>query len=155
VELSTSGTGVVRSFNRRSRARTDYAESALYRVRGCQPGAIGADDISWAAAIGDSFTLELLREAALSLALLLKNVFTSHPAITVVLVGGFALGVGGPLLACVRQALVEIGVPFVRGSDLPGYVETRVLLGRIPGDDTKLVGSRLFLQQVEAVLLDT
>jgi predicted NBD/HSP70 family sugar kinase len=155
VELSTSGTGVARIFNRRSRARTDYAESTLFRVRGCQPGAIGADDISWAASVGDSFTLAILRESALSLALLLKNVFTSHPAITVVLVGGFALGVGGPLLTCVRQALVEIGVPFVRESDLPVYVETRVLLGRIPGDDTNLVGSRLFLRQVEsAALLD-
>ena len=51
---------------------------------------------------------------------------------TMVLVGGFALGVGAPLLLCVRETLVEIGLPFVRKSDLPGYVESRVLLGRIP-----------------------
>lgn len=149
VELSTSGTGVVRNFNRRSRERADYAESALARVRGCPPGEIASDDIAWGAASGDPFTMALLREAALALALLLKNVFTSHPAITVVLVGGFALGVGSPLLACARQALIAIALPFIRRSDLAAYVESRLLLGRIPGDDTNLVGSRLFLRQVE------
>jgi glucokinase len=149
VELSTSGTGVVRNFNRRSRDTEAYAGSVLQRIRGRAPGAIGAEDISWAAARGDGFTLGLLRESALILALLLKNVFTSHPGITVVLVGGFALGVGRPLLTCVREALVEIGLPFIRGSELSGYVQSRVLLGNIPGDDTNLVGARLFLSQAE------
>ena len=86
VELQTSGTGVVRNFNRRSLDSETYAESALCRVRGRAPGSIDAGDIAWAAARGDRFTLALLREAALALALLLKNVFTSHPAMTVVLV---------------------------------------------------------------------
>ncbi len=149
VELSTSGTGVVRNFNRRAQADGAYAASALCRVKGRPPGAIGADDIAWAAAEGDPFTVALLREAALVLALLLKNVFTSHPAMTVVLVGGFALGVGSPLVTLVRGALVDIGLPFIRQSDLPGYVESRVLLGGIPGDDTNLVGARLFLRQAE------
>jgi predicted NBD/HSP70 family sugar kinase len=149
VELQTSGTGVVKNFNRRSQDSETYAESALFRVRGRAPGSISAEDIAWAAARGDRFTLVLLREAALALALLLKNVFTSHPAMTVVLVGGFALGVGEPLLTCVREALIEIGLPFVRESELAGYVESRLLLGRIPGDDTNLVGARLFLAQAE------
>jgi len=149
VELQTSGTGVVRNFNRHSLNFDAYSESALYRVRGKAPGFIDAEDIAWAAAHGDPFTLTLLREVALTLALLLRNLFTSHPAMTVVLVGGFALGVGAPLLLYVRETLVEIGLPFVRKSDLPGYVETRVLLGRIPADDTNLIGARLFLQQVE------
>ena len=91
----------------------------------------------------------LIRESAVALALLLKNVFTSHPAMTVVLVGGFALGVGNPLVVCVRRGLIEIGLPFIRPSDLIDYVETRVLLGHIPGDDTNLVGARLFLRQAE------
>jgi hypothetical protein len=94
----------------------------------------------------------LIREAALSLALLLKNVFTSHPAMTVVLVGGFALGVGSPLVTSVREALLDIGLPFIKRSDLAGYIESRVLLGRIPGDDTNLVGARLFLRQAEEQL---
>ena len=149
VELSTSGTGVVRLFNRRSREDDAYAGSALRRVRGRAPGSIDAEDISWAAATGDGFTLGLLRQSAIILALLLKNVFTSHPGITVVLVGGFALGVGLPLLACVREALVGIGLPFIRASELSGYVHSRVLLGKIPGDDTNLVGARLFLSQAE------
>jgi len=68
---------------------------------------------------------------------------------TVVLVGGFALGVGVPLLAAVRQALIEIGLPFIPMSELPRYVESRLLLGRIPGDDTNLIGARLFLSQAE------
>jgi predicted NBD/HSP70 family sugar kinase len=149
VELSTSGTGVVRKFNRRSQDAVLYAESALSRMRGRAPGSISAEDIAWAAARADSFTLTLLRDAALALALLLKNVFTSHPGMTVVLVGGFALGVGTPLLSSVRDALIEIGLPFIRRSELSNYVESRVLLGRIPGDDTNLVGARLFLSQAE------
>ena len=149
VELSTSGTGVVRNFNRRSQNSSDYAKSALCRIRGRSPGTIGADDIAWAAANRDPFTLTLIREAAFSLALLLKNVFTSHPAMTVVLVGGFALGVGSPLVTSVREALVDIGLPFIRKADLAEYVESRVLLGRIAGDDTNLVGARLFLRQAE------
>ena len=149
VELSTSGTGVVRNFNRRSQDFGAYAESALYRVRGRAPGSIRAEDIAWAAARGDGFTLALLRDAARALSLLLKNVFTSHPAMTVVLVGGFALGVGIPLLTSVREALIEIGIPFIKRSELAEYVESRLLLGRIPADDTNLVGARLFLSQAE------
>jgi predicted NBD/HSP70 family sugar kinase len=149
VELSTSGTGVVRAFNRRSRDTDTYAESTLYVVRGRAPGSISAEDIAWAAARGDRFTLALLREAALVLALLLKNVFTSHPAMTVVLVGGFALGVGVPLLTSAREALIEMGLPFIRKSELTEYVESRLLLGKIPADDTNLIGARLFLSQAE------
>jgi glucokinase len=149
VELSTSGTGVVRIFNRRSRETDGYAESDLFLVRGKEPGAIDAGDIAWAAARGDWFTLALLRETARVLALLLKNIFTSHPAMTVVLVGGFALGVGTPLLSLARQALIEIGLPFIKKSDLAEYVSSRLLLGRIPADDTNLIGARLFLSQAE------
>jgi predicted NBD/HSP70 family sugar kinase len=149
VELQTSGTGVVRNFNRRAGDCAAYSESALCQTRGKAPGLIDAEDIAWAAAQGDPFTLGLLRESALMLALLLKNLFTSHPAMTVVLVGGFALGVGAPLLQAVRERLVEIGLPFIRKSDLGAYIESRVLLGRIPADDTNLVGARLFLQQLE------
>jgi predicted NBD/HSP70 family sugar kinase len=149
VELQTSGTGVVRNFNRRSRDCAAYAGSILSREKGRAPGSISAEDIAWAAGRGDGFTLTLLGESASALALLLKNVFTSHPAMTVVLVGGFALGVGMPLLTRTREALIEIGVPFIRKSELAGYVETRVLLGGIPADDTNLVGARLFLRQVE------
>ena len=58
VELSTSGTGVVRNFNRRSRDAEAYAGSALQAARGRAPGSIGAEDIAWAAARGDPFTLE-------------------------------------------------------------------------------------------------
>jgi glucokinase len=150
VELQTSGTGVVRNFNRRSLADSSYAGSILSAERGIAPGSITAEDIAWAATRGgDRFTTTLLREAALALALLLKNVFTSHPGMTVVLVGGFALGVGAPLAALVRESLSEIGLPFIRKSDLSAYVDSRVLLGRIPGDDTNLVGARLFLLQEE------
>ena len=150
VELSTSGTGVVKNFNRRSGDDPRYAQSVLFRERRRAPGSIGAEDIAWAAARGDPFTLALLGEAARALALLLKNVFTSHPAMTVVLVGGFALGVGTPLLAAVREGLMETGLPFIRRADLAGYVESRVLLGRIPSEDTNLVGARRFLSQAEA-----
>jgi predicted NBD/HSP70 family sugar kinase len=149
VELSTSGTGVARAFNRRSQDTDTYAESALSLVRGRAPGSISAEDIAWAAARGDRFTLALLREAARVLALLLKNVFTSHPAMTVVLVGGFALGVGVPLLTSAREALIEIGLPFIRKSKLTEYVESRLLLGKIPADDTNLIGARRFLSQAE------
>lgn len=150
VELQTSGTGVVRSFNRRSLADGAYARSILSVERGIAPGSITAVDVAWAAARGDDpFTSSLLREAALALALLLKNIFASHPGMTVVLVGGFALGVGAPLVDLVRESLRKIGIPFVKGSDLADYVDSRVLLGRIPGDDTNLVGARLFLAQEE------
>ncbi len=150
VELQTSGTGVVRNFNRHSLTDSSYAGSILSVERGIAPGSITAEDIAWAAAKGDDpFTVSLLRAAALALALLLKNVFTSHPGMTVVLVGGFALGVGAPLVALVRESLKEIGLPFIKESDLSDYVDSRILLGRIPGDDTNLVGARLFLLQGE------
>jgi predicted NBD/HSP70 family sugar kinase len=149
VELQTSGTGVVRSFNRRSLEGNEYRSSALFGERRRAAGSIRAEDIAWGASRGDPFTLALLAEAALPLALLLKNVFTSHPDMTVVLVGGFALGVGAPLLELVRQALVRIRLPFIRPSQLEAYVESRVLAGRVPAEDTNLVGARLFLSQAE------
>ena len=68
---------MVRNFNRHSLDFDAYSESALHQVRGKAPGFLDAEDIAWAAAHGDPFSLALLREAALTLALLLKNVFTS------------------------------------------------------------------------------
>ncbi|MCX7038238.1 MAG: ROK family protein [Spirochaetes bacterium] len=150
VELQTSGTGVVHHFNRHSLADGSYARSILRVERGIAPGSITAQEIAWAAARGgDQFTLSLLREAALALALLLKNLFTSHPGMTVVFVGGFALGVGAPLVALVQESLKEISLPFIKKSDLSAYVDSRFLLGRIPADDTNLVVARLFLLQEE------
>jgi glucokinase len=149
VELQTSGTGVVRTFNRRAIESSLYAESVICRERGRAPGSIGAEDIAWAAARGDPFTIALLQEAALALALLVRNILTSHPGMTIVLVGGFALGVGTPLLMCTRAALRDIGLPFMRKSDVEDFVAQRLLLGKIPADDTNLTGARLFLRQVE------
>jgi predicted NBD/HSP70 family sugar kinase len=149
VELQTSGSGVVRNANRRSLADHAYADSVLHRGRGIAAGSLQARDVAWGAGQGDPFSLAVLREAALPLALLLKNVFTSHPGITVVFVGGFALGVGTPFLSLVREALVEIALPFIRRSELAPYVESRVLLGKVPSEDTNLVGARLFLKQAE------
>lgn len=146
--MQTSGTGVVRHFNRHSLADGSYARSILRVERGIAPASITTHDIAWAAARGDDqFTQSLLREAALALALLLRNLFTSHPALTVVFVGGFALGVGAPLVSRVQESLKEIGLPFFRKSDLSAYVDSRILLGGIPADDTNLVGARLFLLQ--------
>jgi glucokinase len=147
VELETSGTGVARLFNRTSLAAPGYGDSLLHKVRRVPAGSIDARDIGWAARQGDAFTLDLLRKPARALALLLKNVFTSHPGITVVLVGGFALGVGAPLVDLVRQALMEIALPFIKKAELAPYVDSRVLLGMVPADDTNLVGARMFLCQ--------
>lgn len=152
VERQTSGTGIVAGLNRRARdARfADYYHaSKLFRERGILPGAISGEDVSWAAASGDSFAIDALHEAAKPLSLLLRNVFTSHPAMTVVFVGGFALGTGHVLIDLVREALCESGIPFVRRAELDGFVETRILLGTIPADRTNLVGARLFLLQEE------
>jgi hypothetical protein len=68
---------------------------------------------------------------------------------TVVLVGGFALGVGVPLLELVREQLLEVRVPFVQQERLEEYVRSRVLLGAIPAEKTNLVGAGIFLGQAE------
>jgi glucokinase len=149
VELQTSGTGVTRLFNDRSHDAESYRCSALSTERSIHPGSISGTDIAWAAARGDHFTLAILKEAARPLALLLKNVFTSHPDMTVVLVGGFALGVGVPLLELVREQLLEVRVPFVQQERLEEYVRSRVLLGAIPAEKTNLVGAGIFLGQAE------
>jgi predicted NBD/HSP70 family sugar kinase len=152
VEQQTSGTAIVASLNGRARdARfaEAYHVSRLFRERGILPGAITGVDVSWAAASGDPFAIDALREAAKPLSLLLRNVFTSHPGMTVVFVGGFALGTGYVLIDLVRGALRVSGIPFVRRGEVERFVETRVLLGTIPADRTNLVGARLFLLQEE------
>jgi predicted NBD/HSP70 family sugar kinase len=152
VERQTSGTAIVAGLNRRSQeaqgAETFHA-SKLFRDRGILPGAITGEDVAWAAASGDSFAIDALRGAAKPISLLLRNVFTSHPAMTVVFVGGFALGTGHVLIDLVREALRDQGIPFVRRTELDRFVQTRILLGNIPADRTNLVGARLFLLQEE------
>ena len=81
--------------------------------------------------------------------MLLRNVFTSHPGMTVILVGGFALGVGSVLVDFLRAELRASGIPFVRSQDLVQFAESRVLIGAIPADETNLVGARMFLLQKE------
>lgn len=150
VELHTSGTGVVRNFNNLAHEMTEYFSSILYGERGIPPGSISGEDIAWAAGEGDKFTINILGHAAESLAILLRNIFTSHPQMTIVLVGGFALGVGTPLLDLVRKSLIKIGIPFLgKGTDVENYVKSRVLLGTIPPEYTNLVGARIFLMEKE------
>lgn len=152
VERQTSGSAIVEALNRRAgdaRYRESFYSSRIFRERGILPGAITGEDISWAAHQGDSFAHDGLRQAAKPLSLLLRNVFTSHPGMTVVFVGGFALGAGDILLDLVRGALRETGIPFVRPAEVAGFVETRILLGAIPSDRTNLVGARQFLLQME------
>lgn len=152
VERQTSGSAIVELLNRRAgdaRFMEGFHSSKIFRDRGILPGAITGEDISWAVNGGDSFAIDGLREAARPLSLLLRNVFTSHPGMTVVFVGGFALGVGGVLLDLVRGALRESGIPFVGPAEVASFVETRILLGAIPSDRTNLVGARQFLLQME------
>jgi predicted NBD/HSP70 family sugar kinase len=116
VERQTSGTAIVAGLNCRvqdARFTEPYHASLLFRERGVLPGAITGEDVSWAAAAGDSFVIGALREAAKPLSLLLRNVFTSHPGMTVVFVGGFALGIGRVLIDLMREALCGSGIPFV------------------------------------------
>jgi predicted NBD/HSP70 family sugar kinase len=151
VERQTSGSAVVETLNRRSgniQFAQDYRAS-YFHGRGIVPGSITGEDIARAAASRDGFALRGLQEAMKPLASLLRNVFTSHPEMTVVLVGGFALGMGNVLVDFVRGALRESGVPFVRQSEVDRFVQTRVLLGAIPADLTNLVGARQFLLQEE------
>lgn len=151
VELQTSGTAVIRNINRLATDMDSYSSSMLFSEKSIKPGSIAGEDIAWAAAKNDLFTLNALRHAARSLAALLRNVFTSHPEVTVVFTGGFALGVGEPLLTLVKECLKDNGVPFVSRRSLDSFAETRILLGKIPSDHTNLLGARMFLQQMERI----
>jgi glucokinase len=151
VERQTSGAAIVDAMNRLARDAHFAAEyrDSYFHKRGILPGAITGEDIAAAVGEGDRMAIDGLRAAAKPLSVLLRNVFTSHPGMTIVLVGGFALGTGGVLLELVRGALRETGIPFVKRSELAAFVEARILLGAIPADQTNLVGARQFLLQEE------
>jgi glucokinase len=152
VERQTSGPAVVRHLMLRAADPLHaerYAASLLHGAPGTLPRTVSAQAIARAARAGDGFTLEVLRESAKPLAILLRNIFTSHPDMTVALVGGFVLGMGDVFLALVREALVDSGIPFVRKEEAEQFVRSRLLLGAIPPDQTNLVGARLFLLQEE------
>jgi len=152
VERQTSGTAIVAAVNRRAtdpRHAAAYRASLLFTERGVLPGALTGEDFSWGVNAGDAFAMDVLRNASKPLSLLLRNIFTSHPGMTVVLVGGFALGVGGVLVEFLRAEMRESGIPFVKRQELARFVETRVLVGAIPADETNLVGARMFLLQKE------
>ncbi len=152
VERQTSGSAIVSTANRRAmdpRYAADYRACRLFKERGTLPGAISGEDFSWGVAVGEEFLLDVLRGAARPLSVLLRNVFTSHPGMTVILVGGFALGVGSVLVDFLRAELRASGIPFVRSQDLVQFAESRVLIGAIPADETNLVGTRMFLLQKE------
>lgn len=148
VELQTSGTAVVRKINKLADKDPAYDSSLLLLERELNPGSITGEDIAWAAQRGDSFTDEVLKQSARPLATLLRNVFTSYPHITVVFTGGFALGVGKPLLDKVKNCLKESGIPF-SGENLDSIIENNVLLGKISSEHTNLVGAKMFLDQKE------
>jgi len=151
VELQTSGTALVRNANSLAEDEKHYSQSLLYFEKYIKPGLITGEDLAWAAAKGDDFTIGILSKAARPLAALLRNVFTSHPGMTVVFTGGFALGVGEPLLLLVKNCLRDSGIPFINVSSLDEFIEKRVLLGKIPSEQTNLVGARMFLLQKESL----
>ena len=149
VELQTSGTAIVRKTNRLAGDDKHYIRSMLYTEKKLKPGSITGEDIAWAAAKSDSFVTDILSNAARPLAALLRNVFTSHSGMTIVFTGGFALGVGEPLPLLVKNCLKESGIPFIDKNSLDFFINERVLLGKIPSDQTNLVGARMFLLQKE------
>jgi glucokinase len=149
VEQQTSGTAVMRSANRAALKTDGYEKSRLWTDLRRRPGQITCEDIAWGAARQDSFVLQVLRAASRSLSLLLRCIFTSHPDMTVVLVGGFALALGGAFVGLLVESLTEYGVPFVDRRHLPGFLDSRILLGAVPPEETNLVGARHFLLQEE------
>ncbi|MEE6260232.1 ROK family protein [Plantactinospora sonchi] len=106
-----SGPAVVRAAIRRAqRPNRGFAGSALHRLVGGEPARITTRTLAEAARHNDPFTLDVLRTATRPLAVVLLQVCAQLGLRTVVVVGGFAHGVGGPWFAALRGWLAELAV---------------------------------------------
>ncbi|GIG89822.1 ROK family protein [Plantactinospora endophytica] len=105
----TSGPAVVRAAIRRAeRDRADFAGSVLHRLVGGDPARIDAGALADAARTGDAFVADVLRGATRHLAVALLQVCAQLGLRTVVVVGGFAHGVGAPWFAALREWLAAL-----------------------------------------------
>jgi threonine dehydrogenase-like Zn-dependent dehydrogenase len=107
----TSGPAVVRAAAARARRRPgSFAASVLAELTGGEPARIDAAALAAAAARADPFTGAVLRGATRQLAARLLQVCADLGLRTVVVVGGFAEGVGRPWLQFLRRNLDELVV---------------------------------------------
>ncbi|MEO3745042.1 ROK family protein [Plantactinospora sp. B5E13] len=106
-----SGPAVRRAAIRRARRpEHGFAGSVLHRLVGGEPDRVTTRTLAEAARHNDPFTLDLLRTATRPLAAVLLQVCAQLGLRTVVVVGGFAHGVGGPWFAALRGWLAELAV---------------------------------------------
>ncbi|MFY1688235.1 ROK family protein [Plantactinospora sp. WMMB782] len=107
----SSGPAVLRAAVRRARRHPDdFAGSILHRLADGDPGRIDAGALAEAARSGDAFVTDLLRGATRHLAVAVLQVCAQLGLRTVVVVGGFAHGVGPPWFAALRGWLTELCV---------------------------------------------
>ncbi|GAA3755347.1 hypothetical protein GCM10022225_45130 [Plantactinospora mayteni] len=107
----SSGPGVLRAAVRRARRDpADFAGSVLHRLVGGDPDRIDGRALADAARTGDAFVTDLLHAATRHLAVALLQVCAQLGLRSVVVVGGFAHGVGVPWFAALRGWLAEFCV---------------------------------------------
>ncbi|WP_422773024.1 ROK family protein [Plantactinospora sp. WMMC1484] len=129
----SSGPAVVRAAIRRARRdRADFAGSVLHRMVGGDPARIDARALADAARTGDAFVADVLRAATRHLAVALLQVCAQSGLRTVVVVGGFAHGVGAPWFAALREWLATL---LVDAGWFQGWTTAdRDALLHVPGD---------------------
>jgi hypothetical protein len=102
---------VVRAAAALARRRPDeFAHSALAEAVGGDPERISAVAIAAAAATGDAFTATILHRGTRQLAAHLLRICADLGLRSVVVVGGFAHGVGAPWFAALRHNLARLMV---------------------------------------------
>ncbi|MGI5147298.1 ROK family protein [Plantactinospora sp. CA-294935] len=107
----SSGPAVVRAAVRRARRDpADFAGSVLHRLVGGDPDRIDARALADAARTGDAFVTDLLHAATRHLAVALLQVCAQLGLCRVVVVGGFAHGVGAPWFTALREWLARLWV---------------------------------------------
>ncbi|AVT32562.1 hypothetical protein C6361_27330 [Plantactinospora sp. BC1] len=107
----SSGPAVLRAAARRARQEpTDFAGSVLHRLVGGDPDRIDGRALADAARTGDAFVTDLVRAATRHLAVALLQVCAQLGLCRVVVVGGFAHGVGAPWFAALRGWLAQLCV---------------------------------------------
>ncbi|MFQ5849176.1 MAG: ROK family protein [Candidatus Binatia bacterium] len=138
-----SGGGTVRFARQWARTHpTDFQSSLISKWTGKESSRITTGHLAQGARAGDRFALTVLDYVTLPMAQALSVLVGSVGIGKIILVGGFALGVGKPYLSALRRNLIRVGV-FGRSKR---NIMNLVCLGN-RDDDSGLIGAGLLAQR--------
>jgi glucokinase len=121
--------------------KASFKKSILYQMTDGKPEQVNNELISTAAEQGDPFTMEVLKKVNNPMALKISQLWADYDVDKILIIGGFALGVGTPYFETLRSQVQKAGLFGVDRTDR-AFVDNLIVPGSAD-DNSGIIGAAL------------